>query len=47
LNYLKSLSVPWYVWAAGAGVAIVGGVILIKAVTSKPSITVVMPGSSK
>jgi len=47
LNYLKSLSVPWYVWAAGAGVVVVGGVILIKAVTSKPSVTVVMPSSSK
>jgi hypothetical protein len=35
--------IPWWVWAAGAGVAVVGGVIIYKAVTSKPTVTVVTP----
>jgi hypothetical protein len=38
--------IPWWVWVAAGGLAI-GGILIIKAATSKPTVTVVMPGGGK
>jgi hypothetical protein len=40
------VKIPWWVWVAAGGLAI-GGILIIKAATSKPTVTVVMPGGGK